>query len=74
MKIDVTQIMICYLCGAGCVEEDFCPGCQRYVCPDCDQIHPQGKHITEYHKKGSLQDIVSKRHKHENTGKTLSSL
>lgn len=26
----------CKLCGASCFEEDFCYGCDEYICEECD--------------------------------------
>jgi hypothetical protein len=46
----------CYFCTALCGEEDYCTGCNEFVCPDCDEIpfedllpgHEPEEHVGEW--------------------------
>lgn len=44
----------CYFCGKHCTEEDFCYGCQQYICEDCDETGIMGSHDPEDHRLESL--------------------
>jgi hypothetical protein len=39
----------CYFCGCPCQEDDFCSGCDEFICDDCDETHPMGPHDPEDH-------------------------
>lgn len=42
--------MPCHFCARSVNEEDFCYGCQTYVCDDCDEEVPLGPHQAADHK------------------------
>ena len=45
----------CYLCGKPCDEDNYCYGCHKYICSDCDQNPVMGDHEPEEH----LEDYES---------------
>lgn len=44
------HIQKCYLCGEPCDEDDYCYGCRKYICSDCDENAVMGDHEPEDHK------------------------
>lgn len=40
----------CYFCNREVSEEDYCYGCREYICDDCDEMIPVGRHKVEDHK------------------------
>jgi len=43
----------CYFCGLPCTDEDYCYGCQEFVCSKCDERGMEldfGGHLIEEHK------------------------
>jgi len=43
----------CYFCGLPCNDEDYCYGCQEFVCSKCDERGMEldfGGHLIEEHK------------------------
>ena len=40
----------CYFCSKELTEEYWCYGCLNFVCDDCDNDLPVGKHKVEMHK------------------------
>lgn len=34
----------CYGCSRECGEDEFCNGCGYYICYDCEEGYPTGKH------------------------------
>ena len=43
----------CYLCGGEVDKEDYCHGCEKYICEECDGggDFPIGEHKPEDHEK-----------------------
>ncbi len=40
---------VCFNCKKECTKDDFCHGCGKYVCSECDVSHPWGKHAAYEH-------------------------
>lgn len=40
----------CYFCGKDVDWEDYCYGCWEFVCGECDEMKPVGRHWVEEHK------------------------
>lgn len=34
-RYDSYEVGECYFCSDACTEDDFCTGCEEFVCPDC---------------------------------------
>jgi len=40
----------CYFCGREVTDDDYCCGCQQYICDKCDDGAQVGDHEAEDHK------------------------
>jgi hypothetical protein len=40
----------CYFCDREVTEDDFCLGCENYICNLCDENEVAGDHTVEDHK------------------------
>ena len=43
----------CYFCGLPCTDEDYCYGCQEFICSKCDERGMElvfAPHLIEEHK------------------------
>jgi len=50
-KPDEIGLDACHFCGRTCTEEDYCAGCNAYVCSRCDRNPsvPYGAHSVAEH-------------------------
>jgi hypothetical protein len=40
----------CYICDRPTDANDFCPGCQEWICKECDEERPVEAHEPDTHK------------------------
>ena len=50
VKLEGEEIIpICYFCMKVMTNYDYCFGCKKYVCEECDLLEPMGKHCADDH-------------------------
>ncbi len=40
----------CYICDRPTEPDDFCPGCQEWICKECDTLRPAEPHEPNTHR------------------------
>ncbi len=59
LNISEKEQMQCYFCGGQCIEGQYCYGCKKYICDECETVEdpPWGKHLPEDHQEQEEEEL-----------------